>query len=103
MNNTHIDNSLNKIRVLFEEASDRIDNLKPGEKVPATQLAEEIAKKHDMTGPQLYPVLLFLIRDYPGVEVKRGAHGGICKPALPVPAPTTQVASDDTASTTDAK
>ena len=82
MNNDHIDASLNKIRTLFQQASDRIDSLKPGEKIPATQLAEEVAKNNGMTGPQFYPCLLFLIRGYPGVEVKRGAHGGIVK--LPI-------------------
>jgi hypothetical protein len=75
----HIENSLENIRVIFKEAAERIEALKPGEKVPATVLAQEIADKHDMTGPQLYPSLLFLIKGYPNVEVRRGAHGGIFK------------------------
>lgn len=75
----HIENSLANIRVIFEEAAERIEALKPGEKVPATVLAQDIADKHDMTGPQLYPTLLFMIKGYPNVEVRRGAHGGIFK------------------------
>lgn len=79
MNKQHIETSLSRIRTIFEQASERIEALKPGEKVPATTLATDIAKEHGMTCPQLYPTLLFLIKDYPGVEVRRGAHGGIVK------------------------
>ena len=77
---THIDNSIAKIRTLFEAASVRIEALKPGEKIPATALAEELAKDMNTTGPSLYPVLKFLFDGYPGVVIKRGAQGGICKP-----------------------
>lgn len=78
-NSSHIDNALAKIKVVFEKASEKIDALKQGEKIPATVLAEQLAQDIGMSGPQLYPTLLFLIRDYPGVDVKRGAHGGIVK------------------------
>lgn len=78
-NQDHIEVSLAKIRAIFEQASDKIDALKSGDKIPATKLAEDLAQDTGMTGPQLYPTLLFLIRDYPGVDVKRGAHGGIIK------------------------
>jgi hypothetical protein len=82
MNTAHIDISLAKIRALFEETSEVIEALKPGEKIPATKLAQQIAERHGMTGPGLYPVLKFLFEGYPGFEVKRGAQGGICR--LPV-------------------
>jgi len=78
-NSGHIDIALAKIKVVFERASQKIDALKSGEKIPATTLAKELAEEIGMTGPQLYPTLLFLIKDYPGVDVKRGAHGGIVK------------------------
>lgn len=79
LNTKHIEDSLNKIRIIFEKASQRIEDLKKDEKIPATKLAEELAKEIDMTGPQLYPTLKFLFDGYPGVEIKRGAHGGIVK------------------------
>jgi len=79
MNTKHIEDSLNKIRVIFEKASQRIEDLKKDEKVPATKLAEDLAKEIGMTGPQLYPTLKFLFDSYPGVEIKKGAHGGIIK------------------------
>jgi len=78
-NQTHVDESLAKVRIIFEKASERIEALQSGEKIPATKLAEELAQDIGMTGPQLYPTLLFVIKDYPGVAVKRGAHGGIIK------------------------
>ena len=81
-NQEHIEESLNKIRVIFEQASSRIEALEPGQKIPATALAAELAKEVSMTGPQLYPVLLFLFKGYPGVEIRKGAHGGIYKPAV---------------------
>lgn len=80
----HLEDAINQIRALFLKAATRIEELKPGEKIPATRLAEELASERGMTGPQLYPTLKFLFDDYPGVEVKRGAHGGICRP-LPKP------------------
>lgn len=78
-NQDHIDNSLGKIRAIFEKASDRLEALKSGEKIPATSLAAELGAEIGMTGPQLYPVIKFLLDGYPGVDVKRGAHGGIIK------------------------
>lgn len=71
-----------RIRPLFEKAAERIDALKPGEKVPATELAKELATSVGMTGPQLYPTLKLFFDNYPGVVIKKGAHGGIEK--LPV-------------------
>lgn len=79
ISNQHVEQALEKIRVIFKKAELRIEAIPSGSKIPATQLAEEIAKEHGMTGPQLYPCLKFLFDNYPGVEVKRGAHGGICK------------------------
>lgn len=79
MSKEHVELSLDKIRKLFEKAALRIEALRPGEKIPATALAELIAKEEGMNGPQLYPTLLFLFKDYPGIEVKRGAKGGLCK------------------------
>lgn len=79
MNSKHIEDSLSKIRTIFEKASQRIEDLKTGEKVPATTLAADLAKEIGMTGPQLYPTLKFLFDGYPGVDIKKGAHGGIIK------------------------
>lgn len=78
-NQTHVDECLAKVRVIFEKASERIESLQSGEKIPATTLASELAESIGMTGPQLYPTLKFLFDSYPGVDVKRGAHGGIIK------------------------
>ena len=75
-----MNNGLDKIRVIFEKASNRIDALAPGEKIPATELANQLAEDLNMTGPQLYPVLRFLFDGYPGILVKKGAHGGLIKP-----------------------
>jgi hypothetical protein len=76
----HIEEQLNEVRNLFFKAATRIEALKPGEKIPATQLAQDLAKEEGKTGPQVYPVLLRLFKDYPGVEVRRGAQGGIYRP-----------------------
>lgn len=80
----HIDETLAKLREIFVEAATRIDALKGEEKVPATKLAADIAEARGMTGPQLYPTLLFLFKEYPGVTISKGAHGGIRK-AKPKP------------------
>lgn len=80
---THIDNVLNaRLRPLYEKAAARIDAILPGERIAATKLADEIGKDIGMTGLQLYPILKFLFEDYPGVVVKRGRDGGICKNAV---------------------
>jgi len=75
----HLENALARIRPIFEKAVERIEALKPGEKVPATKLAEDLAKEYDMKGPALYATLMFLFEDYPGVARRRGAHGGLIK------------------------
>jgi hypothetical protein len=97
MSDKHVEDSLDKIRIIFKKAQSRIDAIKPGEKIPATVLAEEIAKEHGMTGPQLYPTLKFLLDGYPNVDIRRGAHGGIFKlaPKVVAPAPAPAVADDE--------
>ena len=82
-NKDHIENSISIIRAIFEKASDRIEAINPGDKIPATKLAEDLAQEIGMKGAQLYPTLLFLFKDYPNRELRRGAHGGIYNP-LPV-------------------
>src|SRR5512135_1409367 len=75
----HVEEAISQVRALFLKAATRIEAIKPGEKIPATQLAEDLAKEQspDMTGPQLYPTLKILLDKYPGVDIRRGAHGGI--------------------------
>jgi len=82
MNKQHVEYAIAKLRPIFEKASARIEALKPGEKIPATTLANELAKEMGMTGPQLYPALKFLFDGYPGVQIKKGAHGGIVRPKV---------------------
>ena len=99
MSEKHVEISLDKIRTIFKKAQSRIDAIPEGNKIPATQLAEDIAKEHGMTGPQLYPTLKFLLDGYPIVDIRRGAHGGIFKlPSKkdePVVAPTPETPSTD--------
>lgn len=78
-NTKHVEYSLDQIRALFIKASEAIEALAPGGKIPATALAEKIGKEIDIAGPQLYPTLKFLFNGYPGVKILRGAHGGIYK------------------------
>lgn len=95
----HIDNVIeNKIRKIFEMAASEIDAIPEGGKIPATVLAEKIADSFNMTGPQLYPTLLFLFNTYPGIEIKRGAHGGLYKLPKPkaVEIKTTEVSVEST-------
>ncbi len=79
MNKQQVDLTLAKIRPILEKASARIEAITPGQKIPATTLAAELAKEIGMTGPQLYLTLKFLFQGYPGVDVRAGAHGGIYK------------------------
>jgi|SRR6185369_2852576 len=97
----HIEEALNEIRALFVKAATRIETLKVDEKVPATTLAEELARDiiqpngKPMTGPQLYPTIKVLLKGYPGVEISRGAHGGIKRIRLAgAPAPVAKPPAD---------
>lgn len=83
----HIDETLANLRAIYVEAATRIEALTGDNKIPATKLAADIAEAHDMTGPQLYPTLKFLFDGFPGVEITKGAHGGIrkVKPKVEVP------------------
>jgi hypothetical protein len=76
----HLEDSLNSIRVIFEKVMSRVAALNPGERLPATELAQDLAKEHGMSGPALYPTLKFILTDrFPGCEIRKGAHGGIYK------------------------
>lgn len=88
MNDAHVEASLAKVRAIFQKASARIETEVIGkrQKIPATKLAEDLAKEFDTTGPALYPTIKFLLDGYPNVEIKRGAHGGIS----PLPLATTK-------------
>ena len=78
--NEHIDEVIAEIRASFVKASLRIEDIKPGEKIPATQLADSMAKEQGKKGHQVYPVLKLLFKGYPGVEVRKGRDGGISRP-----------------------
>lgn len=75
----HIEEALSEVRALFLKVAQRIEAIKPGEKIPATKLAEDLAKEQspDMSGPQIYPTLKIVLEGFPGVDIRRGAHGGI--------------------------
>jgi hypothetical protein len=76
----HIDTVLStRIAPLLSEASDVINSLKVGEKIPATSLAKLIAERHGLTGPSFYPILKVMFANYPGVVISAGAQGGIKK------------------------
>lgn len=79
MSHQDVETALNKVRTFFLEVQEHIDAMKVGDKVPATKLADAIARRHDMTGPQLYPVLKFFFDTCTELNVKRGAHGGLFK------------------------
>lgn len=91
----HIEAALTDMRALFMKAATRIEAIKPGEKIPATQLADDLAKEQGQTGPQLYPTLKRLTDGYPGVIIRRGAHGGIFRPLPETAVDTTVTATDD--------
>lgn len=101
MNESHVEASIAKIRAIFQKASARIETEVIGnrQKIPATKLAEDLAKEFDTTGPALYPTIKFLLDGYPNVQIKRGAHGGISP--LPLPASTKPVTDPDTVSSSD--
>jgi len=75
---SHVEDVLDEIRALYIKAATRVEGLKLGEKVPATKLAEELAKELGKTGPTIYPILKLLLSDeYPKVRIKKGAQGGV--------------------------
>jgi len=76
----HIETALIEIRELFMATAQRIEAIKPGETYPATKLAKEIATELQGDGPPVYPILLKLTKNYPGIVVKRGKTGGIHRP-----------------------
>jgi hypothetical protein len=79
MNAQHIELKLTLVKTLFEEVSDRIDALKPGERLPLTNYSKSIASKYGLSGPQLYPIMLLLTKDYPGTKTRHGKNGGLVK------------------------
>jgi|688.fasta_scaffold1678876_1 hypothetical protein len=75
----HIEKSLLEIKEIFKLAAKHIDELKPGERIPATELARLVGSEFLKTGSEVYPILLFLFKDYPNTKIQKGAYGGIVK------------------------
>jgi hypothetical protein len=77
----HIDDALANIRAIFEIAASRIEALPEDgkSKIPGTTMAKELGEQFGISGPTLYPTLLFLLRGYPGTVLRKGAHGGIVR------------------------
>ena len=100
----HLDDSISFVKAIFDEAVTLIEALKPGEKIPATKLAESLGKSRKLTTPQIYPTLLFLInKNYPGVWILKGAHGGIYRPTAEDIAKKAAKDAEKAAATTDGK
>ena len=76
----HFDNAMATVQNLFTKVITRIAAIKPGETLPATKMSAELAAEIGTTGPALYPTLKILIDKFPGVEIRKGAHGGIYRP-----------------------
>jgi hypothetical protein len=100
----HIDDSLAKIRVIFEAAAAVIEALPEDgkSKVPGTTLAGEVGKPFGINMASMYPTMLFLYKGYPGTELRKGAHGGIVRLAR-VTAPAVVVTDDAAAVVDDAE
>lgn len=81
-NKDQVEKALNKIRVIFEKASTRLESTPKGGKIPGTVLANDLAKEFGIKGegPALYPTLKFLFEDYPNRINRKGAHGGLYHP-----------------------
>jgi len=78
----HIELRITELRDFWMKAAERIENIKVGEKIPATTMAEELASERGSTSSRVYPWLKMLTEDYPGVVVRAGRFGGIYRPAL---------------------
>lgn len=74
---THIETRLNDIRTIYLKAVERLEALKPGERIPSTVLADEIAKEMGQKTTQLYPILLPMLNGYPRFIRRVGAKGGM--------------------------
>lgn len=101
----HIEFALDQIRVIFNALAADIDRLTPGheadERIRLITWAEnyvranksllsktldetddkDVEKKIRSAATQLYNTLGFLVSGYPGVEIRRGRHGGIYRVA----------------------
>jgi len=75
----HIEKTVDYVRTIYKKVGEKIAVLKSGEKIAATELAAQVAQDYGMTGPQLYPTILFVLKDFPGTKRKRGVQGGIWK------------------------
>ena len=77
----HTELALDKVRTIFEFVNDEIKKLKSGERIPATVLSVNVAKKllDGRTGSQIYPLIKILLDGYPGVKITIGAKGGVLK------------------------
>lgn len=67
------------LKEILTEASVYIENMEANKTKPATKLAGEIGDKFSLSQQEAYSILVHFFKEYPGVEVRKGAHGGIRK------------------------
>jgi hypothetical protein len=80
----HVELSLERIRVIFKAFANELDKLiaghGPEDRVRIVEWCERYcadkSNNCNMAAAQLYPTLCYLLEGYPGIEVKRGRHGG---------------------------
>jgi hypothetical protein len=75
----HIEKTLDAVRTIYKQTADIIATLKSGEKIATTELATQVAKNYGKTGPQMYPIILMVVNEFPGTTRKRGVKGGVWK------------------------
>ena len=73
----HIETRINDIRTIYLKAVERLEALKPGERIPSTTLAKDIAKEMGQKDTQIYPILLPILVGYPRFVRRVGAKGGM--------------------------
>jgi hypothetical protein len=73
----HIETRINDIRSIYLKAVERLEMLKPGERIPSTTLAKDIAKEMGQKDTQIYPILLPMLVGYPRFVRRVGAKGGM--------------------------
>lgn len=76
MNAKYVEVTLERVRLVYQDASKILDTLQVGHKITATDLAQQLSIRHNIPQTIVYHLVQLLADGYPGIEKRRGAHGG---------------------------
>ncbi len=81
-----INSIVDQVSQVLTSASAIVDNMKDGQKIKLSELADKVGNEVGLDGDEILPFVTFLAHHIDNVEIARGRNGGLYKGTKPAPA-----------------